>query len=353
MQKFLQYCLSFTFLLLLVSAKVNAQDPGDFLKVGANDAELLVSQYMEPLVVGLGMGMSNGWYNTAKPHNTLGFDITVSFHGVLIPENKRFFTFDPDLYQNTSLAPGSTTDQGPTIFGPGNSDLELRYTVTEENTGNTVSGTFTTPGGIGMEDYVGFNMIPAPVVQGSIGVIKNTEVIIRYVPKIEVDNFAFDQIGFGIKHDIFQWVPVLSRLPIDVSALFAYTKLNNVYDISDAGIDGSGQTSSFGVDTWNAQLLVSKKLAILTFYGGLGYSNIKSDLAINGTYTFEDENDPNNTVTVEDPVDFTYKTSGMRGTLGFRLKLGFFTNKTKKSPETTEQKVTLHRKFPDHKNATT
>jgi hypothetical protein len=155
MQKFLQYCLSFTFLLLLVSAKVNAQDPGDFLKVGANDAELLVSQYMEPLVVGLGMGMSNGWYNTAKPHNTLGFDITVSFHGVLIPENKRFFTFDPDLYQNTSLAPGSTTDQGPTIFGPGNSDLELRYTVTEENTGNTVSGTFTTPGGIGMEDYVG------------------------------------------------------------------------------------------------------------------------------------------------------------------------------------------------------
>jgi hypothetical protein len=325
MQKFLQYCLSFTFLLLLVSAKVNAQDPGDFLKVGANDAELLVSQYMEPLVVGLGMGMSNGWYNTAKPHNTLGFDITVSFHGVLIPENKRFFTFDPDLYQNTSLAPGSTTDQGPTIFGPGNSDLELRYTVTEENTGNTVSGTFTTPGGIGMEDYVGFNMIPAPVVQGSIGVIKNTEVIIRYVPKIEVDNFAFDQIGFGIKHDIFQWVPVLSRLPIDVSALFAYTKLNNVYDISDAGIDGSGQTPSFGVDTWNAQLLVSKKLAILTFYGGLGYSNIKSDLAINGTYTFEDENDPNNTVTVEDPVDFTYKTSGMRGTLGFRLKLGVFT----------------------------
>ena len=52
------------------------------------DAKSLIEAYISPLGNGLGAALNNGWYNTAKPHNLGGFDITITANIVMIPTNK-------------------------------------------------------------------------------------------------------------------------------------------------------------------------------------------------------------------------------------------------------------------------
>ena len=51
-------------------------------------------------------------------------------------------------------------------------------------------------------------LFPVPIVQAGIGLIKDTEISVRYLPKINVGKV--DQInlyGLAIKHDLLQWIP--------------------------------------------------------------------------------------------------------------------------------------------------
>ena len=49
----------------------------DLLRGGVEDANLLVNEYLRPVGNGFGVDLNNGWYNTARTHKFLGFDITV------------------------------------------------------------------------------------------------------------------------------------------------------------------------------------------------------------------------------------------------------------------------------------
>ena len=52
------------------------EDMGLILVGGVADAEQILDGYVQPLANSLGANLNGGWYNTAKVHGTLGFDIT-------------------------------------------------------------------------------------------------------------------------------------------------------------------------------------------------------------------------------------------------------------------------------------
>ena len=60
-----------------------------------------------------GSSLNNGWYNTAKPHSLGGFDLTVTFNTVIIPDEVKLF--------NIQEAGGSifvsNSSEAATIFG--------------------------------------------------------------------------------------------------------------------------------------------------------------------------------------------------------------------------------------------
>ena len=61
--------------------------------------------------------MNGGWYNTAKPHKTLGFDLSVSLMATKVPKADEFFTFNNSDYTNFYYANGNSVSV-PTMFGP-------------------------------------------------------------------------------------------------------------------------------------------------------------------------------------------------------------------------------------------
>ena len=181
------------------------------------------TNYLEPAVLGFSYGMSNGWYNTAETHRPLGIDLTITANVVSIPLSQETFTFNPTEYSHIQLL--GDDNHIPTVIGPINGP-QLQFSYTDPETGHTVAAAREI-GGIGLREQIGYNVVPSPMVQFGIGTLLNTDLIIRYIPEVSVGKFSTSLFGFGIKHDIKQWIPGIRRLPIDIAVLAPSVAFDN------------------------------------------------------------------------------------------------------------------------------
>ena len=292
----------------------------EFLRAGSEDANTILGNYISPFATGFGYGMASGWYNTAKAHKTLGFDITVTANLAKAPDKDLLFQFLQNDYQNLELVGGGSADL-PTIFGGETTErLQTSYSTTVNGQNVEVSQQFDAPPGIDVSDFGGY--VPVPMVQFGLGLFKNTDLKLRYIPtqKSEEDGYEVGLIGFGIMHDFKQWIPGLKAVPIDMSIFVGMTKLTTDFDLSGSDIPGSNQTASYNVNALTYQVLASKKLSILTLYAGLGFNSVTSTMEMLGTYEIETDL-PGVPLVLSDPVNQTFDSSGARATFGFRLKL--------------------------------
>ena len=84
MKRFFKPLLIFCFLAGGYSAKAQL-DLGLLLEAGSADANTYLQNYMAPAFIGLGFGMNVELYHTAKPHKTLGYDLTGSLIDSKVP----------------------------------------------------------------------------------------------------------------------------------------------------------------------------------------------------------------------------------------------------------------------------
>ncbi|MEJ0033086.1 MAG: DUF6588 family protein [Bacteroidota bacterium] len=186
-------------------------------KASVADAKYLSEGYISPMLKAVGYGMNQGWYNTAKPHKFPGFDLTVSVNPVFVPSADKIFSVDNTKLGSVQLTqdikgnnPGATGKGDiPTILGQ--KDITTTYTAKLPATGS-----FNGPDGIGI------NFIPMPTAQLGIGLPKNTDLKVRFVPTVDLGKATSDNItgkfglfGIGIMHDIKQWIPGVKALPFD------------------------------------------------------------------------------------------------------------------------------------------
>ncbi len=296
------------------------------VKGGGEDMTTYMGYYVNPFMNSFGTGIVNGWYNTAKPHQALGFDLTIYGSLVKVPDAERLFTFNQSEYNSLQLASGASSAQLPTLLGPSTSE-QLVSDYTDPDTGiNIRSNPFDAPSGL-QDDLKTSNSVPVPMIQLAVGIVKNTELIVRYAPSVNIGNaFKLRFFGLGVKHDVKQWIPGIKTLPIDLSILIGYTNLDTDYSFSDTSvIQTQNAKADFDIKAWTIQALISKKLSVVTFYGGVGYNIINSDFIMSGDYLITDATDPALAVTVTDPVNLSFKTNGFRATVGLRLKLAVFT----------------------------
>lgn len=289
----------------------------ELIQGGLGDANTYLKNYMNPFAASLGNGLANGWYNTAKPHKTLGFDLTVNMNLAIIPDAASQFDFNDDNYDNLRLANPSEGSMLPTFAG-GTTETQLEVFGEREIDGETYNfeQPIVAPDGFGLSDLPGPLAVPTPTVQLGIGIVKNTDLIIRYTPEINVDGLSFQSFGFGVKHDFKQWIPGMKLLPFDLSGLVGYNKISTTYQIDEA----AGQFAEFGASATTIQAIISKKLLFFTPYAGVGVNIVNSNFAMRGDYIFNEGT--NEEITVTDPIDFAFDGSGgPRFTVGARLKI--------------------------------
>jgi len=290
----------------------------DLLKGSLRDANILAEGYAGPAMRAFGAGLNHGWYNTAKTHKTLGFDLTFTGTLMYLPSSDQLYKVDNNTltdiklvsYDGQTISP-TASGNVPTIFGPSKSP-----TYEYVNSGNTFLG----PEGQSLKDAIKIaDALPVPMYQLGIGLPKNFELKVRFAPTVKMQDFQFNLFGIGIMHDVKQYIPGIKVIPFDLSMFVGYTKMK-----AELGIDASAGSNQKGVLEFSSttiQALASKKISVLTFYGGLGYDFGSSNLDLKGTYDLNDDGTPEAT----DPVNLDFSTSGFRATGGMRLKLAVFT----------------------------
>jgi hypothetical protein len=301
---------------------------GDFLEIlysGPEDASRFADKYFEPIFKGVGYGFNNGWYNTAKTHQTLGFDITISANLAFVPKADNYFTFRNEDYLITSLETG-TEAKTPTLFGP--DEVGPGLEVKDEETGLIIAR-FAGPRGAGFKDAIGFQAVPSPILQAGIGVIKNTEIKIRYIPDVARKDADYSVWGIGIMHDIGQWIPVIKKAPIDISLFGAYSKLSTTIRFDPLeDFPGENQRFSSTINGYTLEALVSKKISFLTLLAGIGYNHAKTNFDLLGTYqvTYGNPALPDDfMLTYENPIKLDTNESSARLTGGIRLQFAVVT----------------------------
>ncbi len=321
------FSLSFI-VILFFTVNVQAQNAADlsaFLAASKQDASNLIGAYASPVIKASSYGLTGGWYHTAKTHKKLGIDFGFTVNVVFTPTSDNYFQPGNFLSPSTTFAntsnPGS--QNAPTIVGPKESTT---YTATY-NPGGGIgpqSVAITGPQGLDLKKNIGFSAVPIPMAQIGIGLIKNTDLKIRFVPSTNVSGTSLSMFGVGLLHDVKQYFPGVKLLPFDLSVLVGYNSLKGNTSLISSGNafrpDSPDGKVTYTLNSWVGQLLISKKVAIFTFYAGAGYGAVSTKVNVTGTYSIKSV--PAGSFDIKDPVAINFSNNGPKLTAGMRLKFG-------------------------------
>jgi len=337
--------LLFTGLMMLAfTASLNAQlsGMGQLMQAGLDDAKKLTTAYVSPFANGFGATLNSGWYNTAKPHSLFGFSLTFTTSAAFIPATAKSFNVSELGLSNYAQIAGAG-NISPTAAGGKNDDVvSLRYAI-------DVLGTPITLVEFDLPKGTGLGFVPAPMLSLGIGLIKDTDIRVRYVPTVDLWDYGDVGLwGIGIKHGLKQWIPVLRRIPvINLSLQGGFTQFNlgtdlnfqpdPTWDNRTTGISFDNQRLAISAKSYTANVLVSADIPVITFYGGLGISTTSTNVKFMGYYPIPnlDMNTrevfiSNTTIGVKDPLDISIKHKSGSAVLprlnaGFKLKLAVLT----------------------------
>lgn len=325
--------------LFVFGIKAQVTDIGKFLAAGPEDAEKLMEGYLSPYFNAFGASLTGGWYNTAKPHQLGGFDITATFNTAMVPDNHKMFNVAELGLESLGLA-DPNNNMSPTIAGDKNEGPLLNYNFPEPLPDQPA---FNLPQG------TGFAYIPSPMLQAGVGLIKDTEVNFRFMPTYSYKESNVGMWGLGFKHGLKQWLPFIKRVPVlHLTVQYGYTKLNSNVGIDvnpshigaqdQSGLSWEDQKMEFITQSHTGNLLVSANLPVVCFYGGVGFASTQSNLAMKGIYPVAD---PVASLTagvpvvtaesaMENPIDMEVKnsdgsTTKPRYNVGMRLKFAVIT----------------------------
>lgn len=320
----------------------------------------MVDNYFKPISRALATGMGAGWTHTANVHKKLGFDLTFSGTIVMIPSSASSFnTGNIGMSNKYSFTQGSlNTSDGDVVLSPTIRGKNIDAPTIHRSVANSSQElAFESIQGPGLR----FGM--AIGLQAGVGLPFGTEVMVRYVPdfsnlvntglstitNIEMDNMMM--WGVGIKHDIKQWIPVISKVPfLEISGMLTYSKFSTGFSGDDLrfdparfGVTNDEITNPPAASTWDNQkfsidmssftgsLLVGASIPVFQPFIGVGFNRAKFEGGLKGNYpvfniSANASNDPL-TFSIQsekDPIKITSKTTDFNFIAGARLKLGFF-----------------------------
>lgn len=329
--------------LLIPSLTLQAQLSSlDFIYGQTSDARILLENYLRPYANIMGANLNAGWYNTAKPHKLGGFDITANVSIAYAPTSA--LTYDlTNLGLNASFDPNESI--APTAAGTMDVRPELVYSTQVNNPLTDVTESHelarvTHPNG------AGFDFLPLPMAQASIGLFKGTDLTLRYVPELRIMDYGrIGVFGIGGRHSVSQWIPVVNKLKfINIAIQGGYTKVTTAAQLNMKPIaevpaselhNWDDQFLNMDISGWTVNLIASQSIPVITVYEGIGYSSSLVDFALLGHYPINaivTEGDDFGKTTyniVEDPIpegDMRVENfNNLRLNAGVRIKLALLT----------------------------
>jgi hypothetical protein len=315
----------------------------DFIYGGVDDAEVMLQEYLKPYANILGSDLNAGWYNTARPHQLGGLDVTATVSWSKAPSSALSYDLAA-LSLNGTIAPNPST-MAPTVAGEQDGRPALSYVETVDLGGGNMQeveyARYTVPDGAGVDFF------PLPMAQLTVGLLFGTDISARFIPSVGYKDYGKISLwGIGGKHSISQWLPLTDKLDfLDISVQGGYTKVTSAVHVvvepqslvevdNYPGFNWNDQFVTQKVEGWTFNLIASQTFPVISFYEGLGYNSSNVDLLLEGHFPIPlvllDESSADfGKITyeiLENPIEAHYKNfNNLRYNLGARIKLGVLT----------------------------
>ncbi|MCU0443907.1 MAG: hypothetical protein MUE85_03250 [Microscillaceae bacterium] len=310
------FIFAFAFFLAQLSSAQNVSVPNFLYSDNIEDTRKLMDAYFGPGYKAIGAGFNTAWFNTAEVHKPGRFDIKISTG--LTFANKKDKTYDAralGLSDNFNFDDQRIVNQlpfSPTVFGD---NIEGQRFFSQRN----LDGNLPISDEHQLAQGNGISYAPTALVQVNVGVFKGTEVAVRFVPKVGKDETKANVLGFGIKHDIKQWIRNWSLANFDLAVGFGFTSFGLDFGVwmdpetrffTDGDLRGDSdsdnldynenayrdlnQNLNFRTNAYNFTILYSKKIVKgLTVFGGPRYDMSKTKFKTEGLFpiaTIENQN---------------------------------------------------------------
>lgn len=260
---------------LFAFAKANLVNAQEGLGEAITDLVFIIDGFTQPASEAGVLQTSAGWYYEAKSLDLFEFSLSANIGGLTFPKAKQTFGVQNSDFLNLSIR-NSDSAQIPTALG-GNERVFFDFDI------NNQTYEFQTIGGLDT-DFFAF-----PFIQGQVGLWKETELSVRYGPKIEIQRASYALFGAGIKHNLSQYLFKENR-PFELAFIANYSlvDLNIYFDrLELAARDGSapiavldGYLADFQAVT--VGLIGSKQAGNWVFSGGVNYNASWLDYSLLG-----------------------------------------------------------------------
>ncbi len=293
-----------SFLLAVIAAapaKAQLEEIEAFLNAGSENATALTKAYLKPLPTGLSTSLNSGWTTKAAPTKTLGFSLQLRIAAAVVPNSVQTFDANDIGLTNDITVTGTSSN---TIAGKEGSGQTLNF----------IGGSLTIPGG------TGFSYVPAPMIQANLGLIKSTDITVRYIPEVSSSKYGdLSLLGAGLKHDLTQWIPGGKLLPVDISVMGAFTSINLNANLA-FNTGATDQKVETTTNTFVLNALVGKTLPFVSAYAGVGFQKGTFELDMLGDYTIGSGPFAG---TISDPVSYSEDSeASFHALAGAQFKLG-------------------------------
>ena len=257
--------------LLLTFGFTNAQSDQDLL---VEDMLLIADNFGTPAAEAAAIQSSAGWFSSARDLGEWKVEISVHGNAVFIPGSKQTKLASNKDFNILNIQ-GSTNALLPTVFG-GDTDVVFE--------GELIGQEFSFDAIDGLNKEVVIHPFP----QVTVGLPYGTEVALRFVPRVTINDVGVSTSGIGLKHNFAQYFKYSRPDDFQVAAVVTYSNINIDYEYTPIEISASGSKVlelnriDVKADIWLLQGLVSKLYGDFEVFGAMGVTSSNFDYSMGG-----------------------------------------------------------------------
>ena len=237
-----------------------------------NDMLLVADNFAAPGAEGAALQSSAGWFSSASTLDKWKFEVSIHGNGLFVPSGKK-----NQLSSNRDFSilrfRGSDNALLPTVYG-GDTDAVFEGSVFgQQFSFNAIEG-------------LDKGMLIHPYPQVTVGLPYGTELAVRYLPSVVVNDVGFSTYGAGVKHNFSQYLERRfdpEDFQFAVAATYSNFKVD--YAFSQLSIPSLMELNRIDVDAdlWLFQVLGSKLYDSFEVFGGLGVTLSQFEYKMGGT----------------------------------------------------------------------
>ncbi|MFD0965067.1 DUF6588 family protein [Pseudofulvibacter geojedonensis] len=243
-----------------------------------DDLIFLSGEYVSPAADASMYQATSSWYSTAKSLDKFQVEVSVHANALYIPNNKKSYTISNSDFSSFEIRGGDDSVVIPTALGGGNSTF-FDFTLDGED--------------YEMQAFEGVDqeVLAHPFLQASVGLWKETDLTVRYSPKVKIDVSDYQIFGLALKHNLTQYNR--KENSVEVAVLLSYSKFDLDLFFNEFRLESSnpqpGEEPIATVDSvivdassWLFQFIASKEFGKFELHSSLGLSRNQFNYELGG-----------------------------------------------------------------------